>query len=158
MSNFDELLETLDEIINDFDNKKKINKIENVEHKLYNENCGICLEKNDKNIVIIECNHKYHFHCLMELSIRSSSKCPLCRKEFKSPDIYIISNEKDKEIEELNDYIALLQNNDEEYRDLVRRYNDLLLEYSNIVLIINRDEEDYENIIEYRDIDDMNVE
>ena len=48
------------------------------------DNCPICLEdiENDKNKVITDCCHIFHFQCLIESINADINNCPLCRKEF----------------------------------------------------------------------------
>ena len=47
---------------------------------LKDEKCPICLEKLDKqkDFVVTPCGHYFHFSCISE-SMKTSSKCPLCR-------------------------------------------------------------------------------
>lgn len=43
------------------------------------EHCPICFDNfTEKNIIVTQCSHKFHFSCLMESMIRSPL-CPLCR-------------------------------------------------------------------------------
>ena len=63
------------------------------------ELCSIChnnIEKN-KNIVITECSHTFHFSCLLKnikQNISTGNQCPLCRfnfiKSIKPPGNFII--------------------------------------------------------------------
>ena len=51
------------------------------------ERCSICLEDLDKkkNICKLECKHKFHFNCIMQLYNSQggfSNKCPECRREY----------------------------------------------------------------------------
>ena len=47
------------------------------------DECSICLDKLDKNIFILKCNHKFHKECLSRwLNINPS--CPLCRNIIKT--------------------------------------------------------------------------
>ena len=53
------------------------------------EMCSICHNniKNEKNIVITECSHKFHFTCLLKNIKQNHStgnQCPLCRSYFDS--------------------------------------------------------------------------
>jgi len=48
-----------------------------------NDECSICLDKLDKNIFILKCNHKFHKECLSRwLNVNPS--CPLCRSIIKT--------------------------------------------------------------------------
>ena len=47
------------------------------------DECPICLEElKTKKSVKTSCNHAYHEEC-MKVSLESSLKCPMCRKEFQ---------------------------------------------------------------------------
>lgn len=48
------------------------------------ELCSICTEQiNDKtNFVITQCNHKFHYNCLLKWNI-SNNNCPICRQIIK---------------------------------------------------------------------------
>lgn len=118
---FDELLQILEDTCNILSNKKKEEDT---------ENCVICLEKVDKNIVTLECKHKFHFHCLMELSLHSSSKCPLCRNNYESADVSKIVTNKDKEIKDLKEYVRLLQNENDALTDNNNELKNIITEYS----------------------------
>jgi len=56
----------------------KLSSIERSEMDDYE--CPICKDKliNDKNYVITECKHKFHFSCLLYV-LKINSKCPICR-------------------------------------------------------------------------------
>lgn len=43
------------------------------------ENCSICLEPLIKNVVVTNCNHKYHKKCLKRLKKSNLIECPICR-------------------------------------------------------------------------------
>ena len=52
------------------------------------EECIICLEtlNNSNNIVTLSCNHKYHYKCVHDWSVKKNSNtnyplCPLCGKQ-----------------------------------------------------------------------------
>ena len=54
--------------------------------KKSNDVCSICHNNiNNKNIVITDCNHIFHFSCIVKnikLNLTSGNKCPICRKSF----------------------------------------------------------------------------
>ena len=61
------------------------------------EICSICHNniENDKNIVITECNHKFHFSCLyknIKQNTSTGNKCPLCRSYFDKNHINVIAS------------------------------------------------------------------
>ena len=58
------------EIINDIKRSNEILK----------DDCSICLNKENKEIMILNCNHNFHSDCLQKWLIRSK-KCPICRNE-----------------------------------------------------------------------------
>ena len=53
--------------------------------KIYNEECGVCKEKNT-NVKLSKCNHNYHKNCI-ERWYYAKKSCAICRKEFKLTDI-----------------------------------------------------------------------
>lgn len=60
-----------------------------IEHEIkeYNK-CSICYElMKEKDICVLECNHKFHLSCIFTLYKTHNefcNKCPLCRKEYTS--------------------------------------------------------------------------
>tara|TARA_Y100001970_G_C13888374_1_gene677385 strand:+ start:471 stop:767 length:297 start_codon:yes stop_codon:yes gene_type:complete len=49
--------------------------------KNYDE-CVICLEDLKNNVVVLDCNHKYHYDCIQSWYLKKNVlKCPLCRCE-----------------------------------------------------------------------------
>ena len=87
------------------------------EHKCnhkHNIECSICLEaiNEDKNVVILECGHKYHLNCFMEYGIMNKTKfhhqkCCLCRKR-------VLDEEKEDEL--LRQRREAMEQRDREYR------------------------------------------
>ncbi len=57
------------------------------------EECPICLQTLEKlDLVISDCNHKFHFNCLFKCANKQNS-CPICRQkllldEEKVPRVY----------------------------------------------------------------------
>ena len=50
------------------------------------EECIICLETLQQNIVTLSCNHKFHYECINEWSSKNNRNinfplCPLCRSK-----------------------------------------------------------------------------
>ena len=41
-------------------------------------NCSICLEKIKNDILVLECGHQFHFHCVSTW-IEREGTCPNCR-------------------------------------------------------------------------------
>lgn len=105
---------TIDDIIND--TEKNIDSVSNNDKETDKETiieneekiCSICLENmdNDKNLVITECKHKYHFSCLLShittsVNTKKNLTCPICRGNLnnkKNTD----SNITDNNVEALN--------------------------------------------------------
>ncbi|KMT05075.1 hypothetical protein BVRB_7g172300 isoform B [Beta vulgaris subsp. vulgaris] len=75
-----------------FENKYDLIELE----KEIEEECGICMEINDK-VVLPNCNHSLCFKCYKDWSSRSES-CPFCRdclKGVKPGDLWIYTDERD---------------------------------------------------------------
>ena len=74
--------------------------------KKYDE-CVICLEDLINNIVVLDCNHKYHYDCIQCWFLKKNKlKCPLCRCD--SEIVNIINTKVDIRTNirtELNTYI-----------------------------------------------------
>lgn len=51
-------------------------KIKNI---IKHDDCIICYENMDKNIVMLHCGHKYHRDCINEW-LNYKDSCPMCRK------------------------------------------------------------------------------
>ena len=56
-----------------------INKIK-TSNEILEDVCSICLNKENKEIMILICNHNFHSECLQKWLVRNK-KCPICRKE-----------------------------------------------------------------------------
>ena len=56
-----------------------INKIK-TSNEILEDNCSICLNKENKEIMILNCNHNFHSECLIRWLMKNK-KCPICRKE-----------------------------------------------------------------------------
>jgi hypothetical protein len=79
------------------------------------DKCSICYNYMlEKNIVIIECKHKFHFNCLDTWKKKSNS-CPLCRKDIEKTILIteevsnqinnlIINNEVSEDINPYDEY------------------------------------------------------
>ena len=44
-----------------------------------NEECAICKELLNENIVVTTCNHVFHEKCLLQSTSHNNLTCPLCR-------------------------------------------------------------------------------
>ena len=66
-----------------------INNIKRSNEQL-EDNCSICLNKENKEIMILNCNHNFHSECLQRWFV-NNKKCPICRKELVIND-YIPSS------------------------------------------------------------------
>ncbi|ARF09007.1 DEAD/SNF2-like helicase [Catovirus CTV1] len=76
------------------------------------EVCGICLgEIPENNIGVTKCGHLFCYQCIKTI-INQKQQCPYCRKGVKDSELYIISYEKNKKVDqeskELKDKIALI--------------------------------------------------
>ena len=48
----------------------------------YNNECDICCHNHDNESIILKCNHKFHYYCILMSFITSQDrKCPYCRLE-----------------------------------------------------------------------------
>lgn len=75
--------------------------------------CPICYEKiNDTNVIVTECEHKFHANCLLKNIRFNGYNCPYCRKNMVDN-----SNNVDKytlvSVEDLPDLISDSENNDD---------------------------------------------
>lgn len=77
--------------------KKTKNKVKNEDDDSDdedNEMCGICLDIiPESDIGVTSCGHMYCYKCITE-TIKSSAKCPYCRKSLVAKDVYQVSYEK----------------------------------------------------------------
>lgn len=48
------------------------------------DECAICLESLNNEIVKLDCNHQFHLNCIKNID---NNKCPLCRKFITTEDI-----------------------------------------------------------------------
>jgi hypothetical protein len=88
----------------------------NNDNKDNDEKCAICIDniKEDKNLVITECKHKYHFTCILkfikiQLNKNENFFCPLCKKQnsdeiMETTSIYRNTND-------INNTIQITNNN-----------------------------------------------
>ena len=67
------------------------------------EDCPICMETLDTNVIVTHCAHKFHSNCLMEWN-RQNTTCPLCRTELGS------TGEEVKREEQKGENIPRLEN------------------------------------------------
>jgi hypothetical protein len=61
-----------------------INKIK-TSNEILEDICSICLNKENKEIMMLNCNHNFHSECLLKWLVRNK-KCPICRKEVSIND------------------------------------------------------------------------
>eukprot|EP01084_Bolivina_argentea_P066308 120859_1 len=67
-------------------------------------NCSICKEKMAKNLMVAECGHVFHEHCICCWS-KISVTCPVCKQEVDYTKLYFDledENELEEKIESLN--------------------------------------------------------
>ena len=77
------------------------------------ENCSICTDEiQNKNVMILECSHKFHCSCSFQMFSHNHFQCPLCRNEieYKVPesDLQRRLMEKEHQTQELGHHIALV--------------------------------------------------
>lgn len=69
---------------------------ESSEEEADNDKCGICFDYIPENdIGVTKCGHIFCYQCL-KMSIKDFSNCPMCRKNLKSDEIFILSYERPK--------------------------------------------------------------
>jgi hypothetical protein len=81
-------VETFRSVLNNFipndiiHNGLPIEIINNIKrtNEILKDDCSICLNKENKEIMILNCNHNFHSECLQKWLVRNK-KCPICRKE-----------------------------------------------------------------------------
>ena len=76
------------------------------------ETCGICLtEIQDNDIGVTKCGHIYCYQCIKTI-IAQRHECPYCRKNVKDNEVFMISYERKKKIQEdvqeLKDKLSLI--------------------------------------------------
>ena len=61
---------------------------EKVKEDNLHDNCAICMDKivTNTNILILRCNHSFHYKCIGEW-LTSSDSCPVCRKSTEETEI-----------------------------------------------------------------------
>lgn len=64
--------------------KEKINKLKVGEKDKTKITCAICMEENNKNILELNCNHRFHVNCIKtwierEIEENRNPSCPFCR-------------------------------------------------------------------------------
>jgi hypothetical protein len=52
-------------------------------HNLFEESCIGCPDKSTCKMVISECQHGYHNHCINKWLAKGHSACPFCNKPWK---------------------------------------------------------------------------
>ena len=70
---------------NNLDTKSNLDTKNNIDQ----DNCSICLEKNNNTSIKLECgcNNKYHIKCINELKKHKFKKCPLCLKKISTNEV-----------------------------------------------------------------------
>lgn len=78
-------MNNINNVENNIITKTNINEIE------IKNTCCICFDEidNNKNILITECEHKYHFSCMLSYIIKSTNDknkitCPICRRNLNN--------------------------------------------------------------------------
>ena len=46
------------------------------------EECAICLEQMEHNVVKLLCQHKFHFECITKWNTKKN-ECPFCRRKIE---------------------------------------------------------------------------
>ena len=77
------------------DSKCHHDKEEKKESDVESEDCPICMETLDTNVIVTHCEHKFHSNCLMEWNLQNTT-CPLCRAELGSSEDGVSEREEKK--------------------------------------------------------------
>ena len=49
--------------------------------KEYNEECFICLNKDDCDMIKLQCDHIFHYECAYKWLCKENNSCPICRSK-----------------------------------------------------------------------------
>ena len=104
---------------------RKSNNNPNKEESLseFDNLCPICLIKfKEKNLIVLNCGHKYHASCIFQTLAINHNKCPLCRKKMKYiyPNKHHLNtllkerNQLSLKLFEINMSLKQMENNNEE--------------------------------------------
>jgi rubrerythrin len=113
------------DLISDIDNIKK-------------EECPICLDSiNEDNIGITICGHIYCYSCIKTVINQPIKKCPTCKRELASDKIFLISENKSKDVNELGTKLGYIINyiksTPNKYRIIFSQWDDLLKEVGKVL-------------------------
>lgn len=113
------------DLISDVDNIKK-------------EECPICLDSiNEDNIGITICGHIYCYSCIKTVINQPIKKCPTCKRELASDKIFLISENKSKDVNELGTKLGYIINyiksTPNKYRIIFSQWDDLLKEVGKVL-------------------------
>jgi hypothetical protein len=112
-------------LISDIDNIKK-------------EECPICLcAISEDNIGITICGHIYCYSCIKTVISQTFKKCPTCKRELASDKIFLISENKSKDVNELGTKLGYIINyiksTPNKYRIIFSQWDDLLKEVGKVL-------------------------
>jgi len=117
--------------------KNFINLISDV-NNIKKEECPICLDTiNENNIGITICGHIYCYSCIKSAISQTFKKCPTCKHELASDKIFLISENKSKEVNELGTKLGYIINyiksTPNKYRIIFSQWDDLLKEVGKVL-------------------------
>jgi hypothetical protein len=117
--------------------KNFINLISDVDN-IKKEECPICLESiNEDNIGITICGHIYCYSCIKTVISQTFKKCPTCKRELASDKIFLISENKSKDVNELGTKLGYIINyiksTPNKYRIIFSQWDDLLKEVGKVL-------------------------
>jgi hypothetical protein len=77
-----------------------------------NNECCICMDSNEKKMVVLDCKHEFHLDCVKK---QRNQKCALCRKEHNIPIYDMVDEDEEVPYETFMGNLALIQELDYEY-------------------------------------------
>jgi SNF2 family DNA or RNA helicase len=143
---------------------KKIESNDGIEYKKIelNDECGICLEKLEKEITLLHCGHYFCTECIE--CMKSFDKCPTCRLSLENSILYTINANKKEDtyniIEKYGTKIGNLINICNKLDGKIVLYSHSPSLLTNIVEILNENNlktKLYENKLDYFETDDTKI-
>ena len=106
--------------------------------KVLEQDCPICLDSiKEDDIGVTTCGHIYCYSCISTIIKASVPKCPSCKHALSIQNIYLISENRSKDVEnfgtKLGYIIGYIRNTPNKYRIIFSQWNNLLKEVGKIL-------------------------